>query len=128
MALQIFAIRDRPHDFAVTKADVALAACVFRLDFGRPLVHVRMLLVGPLRTLLVPVAHEREHVGDYSIVVNRGEPYFADLPTLWEHHAAVLRPAVAGSTPAGRLDVLADFAKHFPTDALKALTAGPWRA
>jgi len=51
MALQIFAIRDRPHDFAVTKADVALAECVFRLDFGRPLVHVRMLLVGPLRTL-----------------------------------------------------------------------------
>jgi len=126
MALCILAFRDRPQDFAITRADVPLSECPFLLDFGRPLVHVRMLRFGPVRLLLVPVAHQREHVGGYTIAVKRGEPHFTDIPKLWERYGASMRTPVSGP-PVEGLDVLADFAKHFPTDAVNALIARPWR-
>jgi len=127
MALRIFAFRDRPQNFAITRADVPLSECPFRLDFSRPLVHVRMLRFGPVRSLLVPVAHQREHVGGYTIAVKRGEPHFVDISKLWELYAAMPLTAVPSATVEG-LNVLSDFAKHFPTDAVNALNAGPWRA
>ena len=83
--------------------------------------------MGPVRCLLVPVAHQGEHVGGYITVVKRGEPHFADIPKLWERYAASPRRVVANAR-VERLAVLADFAKHFPTDAVNALIAGPWRA
>jgi hypothetical protein len=127
MALCIFAFHDRPQDFAITRANVPVRECPFLLDFGRPLIRVKLLRVGPVRCLLVPVAHQGEHIGGYTIVVKRGEPHFEDIPTLWELYAARPRTAVAGPGAEG-LEVLADFAKHFPTDAVNALIAGPWRA
>ena len=83
--------------------------------------------MGPVRWLLVPVAHQGEHVGGYITVVKRGEPHFADIPKLWERYAAGPRRVVAGAH-VEQLEVLADFSKHFPTDAVNTLIAGPWRA
>jgi hypothetical protein len=37
VALTLFGFHGRPHDFAVTKADLPLEECVFLLDFSRPL-------------------------------------------------------------------------------------------
>ena len=119
MALQLFGFHGRPHDFAVTKADVPLEDCVFLLDFSRPLGKRRWLgvlnkWVGFTVGLLVPVVHQAEQSGGYVFSVRRGEPYFVDIPDLWKKHYGLKRTQVA--TPAGGLDIIADFARHFPED------------
>ena len=63
--------------------------------------------MGPVRWLLVPVAHQGEHVGGYITVVKRGEPHFADIPKFWERSAAGPRRVVAGAH-VEQLEVLAD--------------------
>jgi hypothetical protein len=119
MALQIFGFRDRPHDFATTKADVPLTESVFLLDFSRPLERIRWLggvnkWVGITVGLVVPVVHQSERSGGYVISVNRSEPYFVDIPKLWKHHGGSQRTLVA--PPIGGMEIVADFAKHFPAD------------
>ena len=119
MALQLFGFHERPHDFAATKADVLLKDCVFLLDFSRPLGRLRWLgalnkWVGFTVGLLVPVVHQAEQSGRYVISVRRGEPYFVDIPNLWKkHYGSKIAPV---TTPIGGLDIIADFARHFPED------------
>jgi len=57
-----------------------------------------------------------------SYLRSEGEPHFADIPKLWELYAARPR-TVAACPPVEGLDVLADFAKHFPTDGVAHLFA-----
>jgi len=119
MALQLFAFTDRPHDFAVTKANVSLPDCVFLLDFSRPLECLRWLgvlnkSVGLTVALLVPVAHQAEEVGGFVVGIRRGEPYFMDIPKLWKRHAGSRRTMRA--PPIGGFELVADFANHFPGD------------
>ena len=120
MPLQLFGFRDRPHDFAATKAALPLDECAFLLDFTRPLERVRWLgvvngWIGPVVALNVPVVHESEETGTYLIHVRRGEPYFADLPALWQKHAGTRRTIKA--EPIGGIALVADFARHFPADS-----------
>jgi len=115
----MFAFRDRSHDFAATKANVPLAECKFLLDFNRPLQRLHWLdginkWVGPVVGLLVPVVHQSEQAGGYLISVHRGEPYYADIPTLWKSHAGAKRTLFAPSVDG--LEVVADFGRHFPED------------
>lgn len=119
MALQLFGFHGRPHDFAVTKADVSLEECVFLLDFTRPLGKLRWFgtwnkWLGPTAGLLVPVAHQSEKSGGFVIGVSRGEPYFSDLQKLWRKHYGLSRALVA--PPSDGLEVVADFGRHFPQD------------
>jgi len=119
MALTVYGFHNHPHDFAVTKVDAPLDQCTFILDFSRPLEKRRWLFgrnkwVGVTVGLLVPVIHQGEKAGGFVFGVNRGEPYFADLPKLWKkHHGSKRTP---GSSPVGGLEVIADFATHFPDD------------
>jgi len=119
MALQLFGFHERPHDFAATKAGVPLEDCVFLLDFSRPLGRLRWLgalnkWVGITVGLLVPVVHQAEQSGGYVISIRRGEPYFIDIPNLWKKNYGLKRTLVA--TPIGGLDIIANFARHFPDD------------
>jgi hypothetical protein len=119
MALTLFGFHDRPHEFAVTKAGVALEDCAFLLDFSRPLERLRWLGItnrwlGVTVGLLVPVVHQAEEKGGFVISVHRGEPYFEDIPTLWRKHHGSARTIKAA--PIGGLEVIADFGRHFPQD------------
>src|SRR4051812_8261571 len=96
MALTIFGFRDRPHDFAVTKAGAELGDCAFVLDFSRPLKRIRWLgvtnrWVGITVSLSVPVIHQGEDRGGYVVSLHRSEPYFADIPKLWRDHYGTRR-------------------------------------
>ena len=119
MPLTIYGIPDYPHDFLVTKVDAPLEQCVFLLDFRRKIERVRWLLVrnswiGFTLGLIVPVVHLSERNGELVISVSRGEPYFIDIPKLWKQHAGArsLRTIIE----ADGLEIIADFAKHFPSD------------
>jgi len=119
MALTLYGFRDRPHDFAVTKADTVLEDCAFLLDFTRRLERVRWLGVtnrwlGITVGLLVPVVHQGEENGGYVIGVARGQPYFEDIPKLWRKHYGQRRSI--RSEPIDGLQIIADFGKHFPAD------------
>lgn len=119
MTLTVYGFHDHAHDFAVTKVDAALEQCTFLLDFTRPLEKRRQLLgrstwVGITVGLLVPVVHLGEETGGFVFGINRGEPYFADLPRLWKKHYGSKRSLV--SPPVGGLEIVADFATHFPGD------------
>ncbi|SRR5258708_39828883 len=119
MALQLFGFQGRPHDFAATKADAPLEDCLFLLDFSRPLERLRWLgalnkWVGFTVGLFVPVVHKAEQSGGFAFSVRRGQPYFVDIPKLWKKHYGSKRTLVA--TPIGGLNIIADFAKHFPED------------
>jgi hypothetical protein len=115
----MYGFHNHPHDFAVTKVDAPLEQCTFFLDFTRPLEKRRWLFgwnkwVGITVGLLVPVIHQGEKDGGYVFGINRGEPYFADLPKLWKKHYGSKRTLV--SSPVGGLEIIADFATHFPAD------------
>lgn len=124
MALTLFAFHDHPHDFAVTKAGVPLEGCVFQLDFARPLERYRRLAgwhnsrIGVTVGLFVPVVHQGEQSGELKISVARGRPYFTDIQKLWKIHYRSTRTLVAA--PTGGLEIIADFAKHFPEDCQSA--------
>ena len=62
----------------------------------------------------VPVAHQSEESGGYMISVNRGEPYFTDIIKLWKVHQGAKHTLAAPATSG--LDIVADFARHFPED------------
>jgi len=120
MALTLYGFRDRPHDFAVTKAGATLDDCAFLLDFSRPLERMRWLGVpnrwlGVTVGLLVPVVHQGQENGEHVIGVSRGQPYFADIPNLWREHRGTRR--TTRSEPADGLQIIADFGRHFPEDA-----------
>lgn len=119
MALTLFGFQDRPHDFATTKVDAALEDCTFLLDFSRPLERIRWLGVrnrwlGITLGLLVPVVHQGEEKGRYVISVSGVEPYFKDIPKLWRQHYGERR--TIRSEPVDGLQIIADFANHFPQD------------
>lgn len=119
MALTLFGFHDRPHDFAATKVGAGLEDCAFLLDFTRPLERLRWFGVanrwlGPTVGLLVPVVHQGQKKGEFVIDVQRGQPYFEDIPKLWRQHYGTARPMK--SEPVDGLEVVADFGRHFPED------------
>lgn len=119
MTIQLFGFHDRPHDFAVAKAEVSLEECLFLLDFSRPLERLRWFgaynkWVGITIGLSVPVVHLAQQSGGYVISVSRGEPYFIDIQKLWKKHYGSKRTLVA--TPIDALSVAVDFINHFPED------------
>ena len=119
MALILYGFSDRPDDFAATKVGAALGECDFLLDFTRPLETIHWFgkknrWVGPKIGLLVPVVHQGEERGGYVISVNRGEPYFIDIPNLWRKHSGCSR--TIKSEPVDPLRIIADFTRHFPED------------
>jgi hypothetical protein len=121
MALQLFAFPGFPHDIAVTKNDdVSAQVCPFFLDFNRPLRKVRKFgvvndWIGRTVLLGVPVVHQGERAGGFVISVPRGDPYFDALQTLWKQHAGTTRGMM--TSPAGGLDIIADFARNFEEDS-----------
>ncbi len=119
MTLTLYTFLNRPHDFAVTKSGAGLENCTFVLDFNRPLRRIRWLGItnkwlGITVCLLVPVVHQGQDKGELIIGVHRGEPYFKDIPKLWHLHYGATRSI--RSEPAGGLEIVADFGKHFPED------------
>ena len=119
MALTLFGFRDRPHDFAATKVGATLEDCAFLLDFARSIERIRWLgannrWLGFTVGLLVPVVHLGQDKGEFVIGVNRGQSYFADIPKLWREHRGAAR--TIRSEPVDGLQIIADFARHFPED------------
>lgn len=119
MPLTLYGLHDRPHNIAATKVGADVADCVFLLDFSRPLERVRWFGIknrwwGLTLGLFVPVVHQAEEQGGYIISVHRSEPYFADIPKLWKQHRGM--PRTISANKIGALDVIADFARHFPQD------------
>lgn len=114
MALTLYGLHGRPHDFVATKAGLPLEQCVFFLDFSRRLEKIRRFAIGPAVGLLVPVVHEGEQTGGYVISVRHDEPYFRDLQTLWKQHYREQRTRMA--PPVEGLRLIADFGTHFPQD------------
>jgi hypothetical protein len=119
MALTLFGFHNRPHDFAATKVGATLEECVFLLDFARPLERTRWFGVtnrwfGVTVGMLVPVVHQGQKKGEFVIGLHRGQPYFSDMPRLWREHHGTARSI--RSAPVDELDIIADFAKHFPED------------
>ncbi len=119
MALTLYGLHNRPHDFALTKINAPLNECVFLLDFARPLERVRWLGVtnqwlGITLGMLVPVVHQGQENGEYVISIHRGQPYFSDIPKLWHEHYRA--PRTTKSAPVDALEIVADFGRHFPVD------------
>jgi hypothetical protein len=120
MALMLYGFLGRPDDFAATKVGAAVDQCAYLLDFGRPLKRQRWLFgwknpwIGVTLGLIVPVIHYSEQSGGYAISVVRGEPNFTDIPRLWRRHHGSRRSL--RSDHYDGLQVIADFARHFPED------------
>lgn len=120
MALQLIKLDAYPHETAVTKVGSLVTNGAFFLDFSRPLEHRRWFGVhnrwfGLTVALLVPVVHQREHIGGFVIGVHRGDPYFADLRALWKAHYP--SKSTLPTTVADGLKIIADFATQFPDDS-----------
>jgi hypothetical protein len=108
-----------PNEIAITKVGTVVTGGAFFLDFSRPLQHVRWLGVlnrwlGFTVGVFVPVVHQGEEVGSFTIGVERSDPNFADLHALWRLHYPSKR--AAPTKVADGLRVIADFEKQFPED------------
>jgi hypothetical protein len=89
MKLCLFELPDHPNRFAVTETEAMIADGTFFLDFTRPLKVRRWLGVanysfGIAVGMLVPIIHECEREGGYVIAVNRSDPYFENIWSLWK--------------------------------------------
>ncbi len=120
MSIQLFGLHDRPHNIAVTKIDVPLEDCVFLLDFSRPLEKFRWFgvfnkWVGITAGFLVPIVHQSGESDGFKISVSSGEPYFIELPKLWKQHHGSKRTMVTPQI--NQLEIIADFGRHFPSEA-----------
>jgi hypothetical protein len=118
--LTLFGFPDRPHDIGVSKTCDDPAECVFLLDFSRPVERIRWLgirnrVFGATAAFLIPVVHVGEKAGGFVFGVNRGEPYFEDIPNLWRQHQAF--PRVPPGEALDGLKIVADFGRHFPGDS-----------
>lgn len=108
-----------PNEIAITKVGTVVTGGAFFLDFSRPLQHVRWLGVlnrwlGLTVGVYVPVVHQGEEVGWFVIGVERSDPSFADLLTLWRSHYPSKRSPP--TNVADGLEVIAAFHKQFPED------------
>jgi hypothetical protein len=119
MPLTLFGFPGRSHDIGVSKSIATPDDCMFFLDFSRPIERVRWLgkrnrVFGPTVGLLVPIVHLSEKTGGYVFGIDRGQPYFKDIPKLWRNHRAGTR--TLDTKPVDGLQVIADFGRHFPED------------
>ena len=119
MPLTLLGFHGKPHDIGVSKTCAAPGECVFLLDFARPVERIRWFgirnaVLGPTVALLVPIVHAGARSGGYVFGVSRGDPYFADIPKLWREHRAA--PRAPAADVVDDLQVVADFARHFPED------------
>lgn len=120
MTLSLFGFPGSPNDIGVSKSSAEPSECAFLLDFARPIERIRWFgvrnsVLGPTVGLLVPIVHVGEKSGGYFFGVGRGEPYFEDIPNLWRKHRGASRALSAD--PVDGLQVVADFAQHFPEDS-----------
>lgn|ERR1017187_6801571 len=121
MALTIFGLQGRPHDFAVSRTAESADTCAFLLDFSRPIVRFKQLFGKPVKHLgivtylHVPVVYIAEDFGGFVIGISRGEPYFKDFQDLWRKHQGNAR--TTRLPPQGGIATVAAFATHFPEDS-----------
>lgn len=120
MALQLIRLDAYPDRIAATKVDGVVPGGAFFLDFSRSLKRLRWFgiqnsLVGLTVGLLVPVVHEGERSGSYIISVQRGQPYFDDIQTLWSARYPV--PHQPPPSEADNLEIVSHFATQFPEDS-----------
>jgi hypothetical protein len=117
MKITLFAFSQRPNAVAISKTKHVLAERSFYLDFSRPIQYDRWLvvrnrMVGFKVAAIVPIVHATEQVGQYVAIVLRSDPYFKDIENMWETRFPSENPQ---PLPGGdALDVIADFANHFP--------------
>lgn len=119
MPLLLLQLGAHPDEIAATKRDACVEGGAFFLDFSRPLGRLRWLgvwnrWVGVTMSLVIPVVHQGEDTGSRTIVVDRGDPYFAELQRLWKERFPRQRAPSSPGTPARQ--VAADFATQFPDD------------
>ena len=94
---------------------------MFFLDFARPIQHLRWSgfwnrWVGIKMSLVVPVRHQSEQVGQRVIAVDRGDPYFKELQRLWKERFPSSAKSRAAGLEATAAEVQADFELQFPED------------
>jgi hypothetical protein len=85
----------QPQRIAVSRSAAFVAGGICFLDFSRPIrIHRRFgrinRHVGLVVSLIVPVIHQGEELGDYVISVDRSDPCFEDLCALWTAHYPAL--------------------------------------
>ena len=121
MALLLLQLGAFPSEIAATKLDACVEGGAFFLDFSRPIERLRWFgawnrRIGFTMSLIIPVVHQGEHKGRQTVIVDRGDPYFAELQRLWAQRYPATRSQPAAS-PATAARVAADFTTQFPADA-----------
>src|SRR3989344_2491034 len=120
MPVPLSELGSHPNQIAVSKIDSFVVEGTFFLDFSRP-IKIRRWFGVPNRWfgftvgLLVPVIHQGEEQGGYVIGVDRCDPRFADLRSLWKAHYPSKR--TPPTTVADGINIIADFATQFPNDS-----------
>ena len=117
MTVQLFELEDHPNRIAVSKTDSFVDDGTFFLDFSRPIEKYRWFGVynycfGFTVGLAVPVIHQDEQHGEFSITIRRRDPCFAEVRTLWKAHYPTRN--TPPSTKADGIKVVVDFARQFP--------------
>ena len=112
--LNLFVYSRHPDRVVVSKIDIDPDDGVFFLDFGRPLEVRRWLGIGPAVKLVVPVIHQSEMTSSFAIEVDRNDPAFPNIRSLWKERypATALATAYASDSSAA----LAGFRLNFPED------------
>lgn len=106
-----------PHDNEIVVTNTVQSAeqldanRVFLLDFSRPLRKRRRL--GFVVALFVPVIHQTEEAGGFAIGCHTHDPDFKDVQTLWKKFYPSTKSHRLAEV--GDLQIIADFATHFPT-------------
>jgi hypothetical protein len=113
-AVNLSVFSRHPDRVVVSKIDVDPDDGVFFLDFGRPLEVRRWFGLGPAMKLVVPVIHQSETTSSFAIEVDRSDPAFPDIRSLWKKRYPSTALAVAyASDPS---TALAGFRLNFPED------------
>ena len=117
MSLQLFELPQHPGRVAASEVGSITPDGVFFLDFSRPLethrwLGIRNRWAGVSVALFAPVVHECQAEGGYVVGVDRSNPYFGQLRSLWRERYPS-KNAIP-SIPADSLRIVEDFANQFP--------------
>ena len=110
--LRLFTNDNQPDRIAVSKRDSFVGGDTFFLDFSRPLKKIRS--IGIPVSLGVPVIHEGQQEGVFTVSAHRGEPAFTQVLALWNAHYPSSVPRA--TTVNNASTIAAQFGEQFPTD------------
>ena len=117
MGYEVFTIPDLPGRVLIGRDAKYIPGGAFCLNFGQPLVivrpwHIGKWRFGPIEAYGVPIIHQDDDKGGYSIVVEKVvDGCFPHLRRLWDQHFPERyphRPEFEG------LKIIAEFALQFP--------------